>query len=286
MDIKHVLSINPLCPVYVADAVDDPSLDERGGTAAPLTWSEFDPSVLDPGSVVEVGAVPPGFCFDNELPRHRVYLEPFRIANRLVTAGEWRAFMADGGYERPDLWLSDGWHAVRQEGWEAPLYWRREGDDWLVHTLGGTREVRDAEPVCHVSHFEADAYARWSGARLPTEFEWEFAMTAAGVDPSTARTFDPGGLHPRSTDDPSALRQAFGECWQWTSSAYLPYPGFEPAPGAVGEYNGKFMSGQVVLRGSSSYTPTGHARPTYRNFFPPHSRWMLSGIRLATGARS
>jgi ergothioneine biosynthesis protein EgtB len=273
MDIKHVLSINPQRPVFVADHLDVPS-DE----VAPLAWTAFDPP-----TVVEVGAVPEGFRFDNELPRHRVCLEPFRLANRLATAGEWVEFIDDGGYERPELWLSDGWHTVRRDGWHAPLYWQRDGDDWLVHTLGGTRPVRASEPVCHVSHYEADAFARWAGARLPTEFEWEYAMATVGADPTSARDFDPDRLQPNPADDAASMTQVFGECWQWTSSAYLPYPGFEPAPGAVGEYNGKFMSGQIVLRGSSSYTPPGHARLTYRNFFPPHSRWMVSGVRLATG---
>ena len=277
MDIKHVLSINPQRPVYLADRIDA-GPEDRSGAVPPLTWTE-----IDPPTVVAVGADPDGFCYDNELPRHRVCLESFRIANRLVTAGEWCDFIADGGYERPELWLSDGWHMVSNDGWDAPLYWQPDADDWIVHTLGGTRPVRVDEPVCHISHYEADAYARWAGARLPTEFEWEYTMATVGADPSSDRPFDHHGLQPKPTSDASTMRQAFGECWQWTSSAYLPYPGFEPAPGAVGEYNGKFMSGQAVLRGSSSYTPPGHARTTYRNFFPPHSRWMVSGVRLATG---
>ena len=279
MDVKHVLSINPRCPIYVFDRIDGGEGD--GAATAPLGWTAFDPAADGIDGVVEIGHVGDAFCFDNELPRHRMLLEPFRLANRLVTAGEWIEFIDDGGYRRPELWLSDGWHTVRGEGWEAPLYWRRDGDAWLVHTLGGTRQVIDGEPVCHVSHFEADAYARWRGVRLPTEFEWEYAVARSGV--VDGRPFSVDALQPKPAELTDGLTQLFGECWQWTSSAYLPYPGFRPAPGAVGEYNGKFMSGQVVLRGSSSYTPPGHCRPTYRNFFPAHCRWMLSGVRLADG---
>lgn len=268
MDIKHVLSINPRRPVYVFDSAADVD-------PVPFRWLD-----VDVDGVVEVGHGGHGFCFDNELPRHRTFLEPFRIANRLVTSGEWLAFIDDGGYQRPELWLSDGWHTIQREGWVAPLYWQLDGDQWVVHTLGGTRSVRPAEPVCHVSHYEADAFARWSDARLPTEFEWETAIASAGV--TGGRPFDFAALQPRPATG-EGLTQAFGECWQWTASSYLPYPGFEPAPGAVGEYNGKFMSGQMVLRGSSSYTPPHHHRPTYRNFFPSFSRWMLSGVRLADG---
>ncbi|MCB0966870.1 MAG: ergothioneine biosynthesis protein EgtB [Ilumatobacter sp.] len=269
MDIKHVLSVDPQGAVYRPDPVD------TSVVTAPLTWTE-----CDPGGVVEVGHTGEGFHFDNEAPRHAVYLEPFRIADRLVTAGEWAAFIDDGGYRRHELWLSDGWHIVGEQGWTAPLYWGRDGDSWVVHTLGGPREILDGEPVCHVSHFEADAYARWAGARLPTEFEWEYAATAYGASPEASRPFDLERLQPRSAGA-AALSQMYGECWQWTSSAYLPYPRFRTAPGAVGEYNGKFMSGQMVLRGSCSYTPPGHARPTYRNFFPARNRWMVSGVRLA-----
>jgi ergothioneine biosynthesis protein EgtB len=272
MDIKHVLSRNPLRPAYVPEHRSTPV-----GSAGRPTWIE-----IEPGGVVEIGHDGRGFSFDSEGPRHRTYLEPFRIADRLVTCGEWADFIADGGYRRPDLWLSDGWYAVEREGWTAPLYWMREGEGWHVHTLAGTRPIVDAEPVAHVSYYEADAYARWAGKRLPTEFEWEHAVaTTALADP---RPFSLDQLHPRPAEGPAGvLDQTFGECWQWTASSYLPYPGFVPAPGAVGEYNGKFMSGQMVLRGSSAFTPPAHARSTYRNFFPPHARWMLSGVRLADG---
>ncbi len=274
MDIKHVLSINPLQPTYRPDR-------QPSGDPGVSNWVDVDPG----DGVVDIGWSGDGFSFDNETPRHRALLQPYRIADRLVTAGEWIEFMADGGYGRVDLWLSDGWHAVQQQRWESPLYWQRDGDRWLVHTLGGTRPVDPDEPVCHVSHYEADAFARWAGARLPTEFEWEHAVAAVGAEPR--RRYDLDALQPAAADAATGrLRQAFGDCWQWTSSSYLPYPGFEPAAGAVGEYNGKFMSGQMVLRGSCAYTSPGHDRTTYRNFFPPHTRWMLAGVRLAQGGLS
>ncbi len=213
------------------------------------------------GGNVEIGHDGTGFAFDNEGPRHVVHLEPMAFASRLVSACEWLEFMADDGYHRPELWLSDGWYAVQANGWEAPLYWRDDGADrWSVFTLGGRRALDDGEPVTHVSHYEADAYARWRDARLPTEFEWEHAVASS-----------PAG----------ALTQIADTAWQWTSSAYLPYPRFRPADGAVGEYNGKFMSGQMTLRGGARETPPGHTRVTYRNFFPPAGRWMFSGVRLA-----
>jgi ergothioneine biosynthesis protein EgtB len=215
-----------------------------------------------------------------------VYLEPFRIADRLVTAGEWLEFIDDGGYARPELWLSDGWYAVQEHGWDAPLYWRHDdAESWSVFTLGGRRPVHPSEPVVHVSHYEADAFARWRGARLPTEFEWEHAMESfparAGLPD---RAPDRARLHPAAAPPDDELVQAFGEVWQWTGSAYLPYPRFAPAAGAVGEYNGKFMSGQMVLRGGACITPASHVRGSYRNFFPPGSRWMFGGVRLAADA--
>jgi ergothioneine biosynthesis protein EgtB len=268
MDIAHVLSRNPLRPAAY------PEPDAAPSAPVPQGWLDVD------GGVVEIGAAGGSFAFDNEQPRHRVLVEPFRISRRLVTNGEWRAFMDAGGYERPEFWLSDGWARVRQEGWRAPLYWI-EDDGWHEHTLHGTRPVRLDEPVVHVSHYEADAYAAWAGARLPTEAEWEVAATRLAHEPVP----DPGAItshHPRPAAEGPGMLQAYDACWQWTSSAYLPYPGFRVAEGAVGEYNGKFMSGQMVLRGGACVTPRGHARSTYRNFFPPHCRWMFSGVRLAT----
>ncbi len=250
MDIKHVLHCNPMSPAYAARAV---TFD-----ASPMSFADVD------GGEVEIGHDGTGFAFDNEGPRHLAYVEAFSLADRLVTAGEWLEFIDDGGYARPDLWLSDGWHAVQAQEWTAPLYWRDDGDDgWTVFTLTGRRALDPNEPVVHVSHYEADAYAHWRGARLPTEFEWEHAVRSL-----------PAGT----------LREIDDQAWQWTASAYLPYPRFRPAPGAVGEYNGKFMSGQMTLRGGARVTPEGHTRPTYRNFFPPASRWMYGGVRLAKDA--
>ncbi len=243
MDIKHAFSLNPLEPAYGPP---------RSAAVAPaLAWEDF------AGGLVEIGHAGPKFAFDNEGPRHKVWAEPFRIASRLVTNGEWLEFIADGGYRQPRLWLSDGWAAARREGWEAPLYWRRDGDAWSVFTLSGRAAIDPAAPVLHVSHFEADAFARWSGRRLPTEAEWEIAAQGGALD------------------------QTFDAAWQWTASPYVAYPRFRPAGDATGEYNGKFMSGQMVLRGGSCGTPGGHTRTTYRNFFPPAARWAFSGVRLA-----
>ncbi|WP_119677944.1 ergothioneine biosynthesis protein EgtB [Indioceanicola profundi] len=267
-DLKHLLSGNSLMPAYRERPEQEPS------PAPPLGWAEH------PGGLAEIGWDGKGFAFDNEGPRHKVWLEPFAIADRPVTCGEWLAFMADGGYRDPSLWLSDGWAAVRAEGWEAPAYWRRDEDGgWVQFTLAGERPVNQAEPVAHVSLYEADAFARWAsaqwtGARLPTEAEWE--MTVGGRKP-TGGFADAWRFHPQPLTGPSW----WGEVWEWTGSAYLAYPGFRPAEGAVGEYNGKFMSGQMVLRGGSCATPEGHVRPTYRNFFPPAARWQFSGLRLA-----
>lgn len=268
MDIKHVLSLNPLQPVYAGRP-------ETGGVAGPLGWREYD------GGLVEVGHDGSGFGFDNEMPLHQQYLAPYRLADRLVTNGEWLAFIADDGYRRPELWLSDGWSRVNNEGWEAPFYWSQRDGQWFEHTLTGTHPVDPELPVCHVSHYEADAYATWAGKRLPTEAEWEHA--ARGEEHAgTPNLADRTSWHPRAAGEPTGgLRQLYGDCWEWTSSAYLPYPGFRPAAGAIGEYNGKFMSGQMVLRGGCALTPPGHVRASYRNFFPPGARWPVTGVRLA-----
>ena len=283
-DIKHAFGLSPMRPAYRAREGETSHAAHarrgRGEAASPLGWVEH------PEGVCAMGHAGEGFAFDNEGPRHRAFLRGYQLADRLVTCGEYRAFMADGGYARPDLWLSDGWTAAQEGGWQAPLYWEKQGDDQVALTLDGLRGVDDAEPVCHVSLYEADAYARWAGARLPTEAEWEIAATAL---PSEGNFAEGGVLHPaRATPAmraPSGTeRQMFGDAWEWTASAYLPYPGFRPWEGAIGEYNGKFMSGQMVLRGGSCVTPEAHIRPSYRNFFPPSTRWQFSGIRLARDA--
>jgi dimethylhistidine N-methyltransferase len=227
---------------------------------------------------VEIGHADGDFAFDNETPRHKAWLEPYQLADRLVTNGEWLAFMADGGYRRAELWLSEGWALAQAEGWDSPLYWRPSDGGWSAMTLHGLRPLDPAQPVSHVSFYEADAYAAWAGARLPTEAEWEHA--AAGL-PVTGNFLTSGRLEPAPAPGGAGLRQMFGDLWEWTRSAYSPYPGFKPASGAVGEYNGKFMSGQFVLRGGACVTPGGHVRASYRNFFYPQQRWMFSGLRLA-----
>ncbi|MEQ8661914.1 MAG: SUMF1/EgtB/PvdO family nonheme iron enzyme, partial [Gammaproteobacteria bacterium] len=229
------------------------------------------------GGLVEIGAPGTAFAFDNETPRHRAWLEPYRLGTRLVTNAEWRAFIADGGYDNPLLWLADGWATVTAERWRAPLYWREVDGEWFEFTLHGLVPLDLAAPVVHVSHYEADAYAQWAGARLPSEQEWEAALASGPCASAFA-------LHPRATTATTPCADAHGQVWQWTRSAYLPYPGFSPAAGAVGEYNGKFMSNQMVLRGSACITPPGHARASYRNFFYPHQRWAFGGVRLASDA--
>ncbi len=273
MDIKHVFSVNPLLPAYQAPQ------PQIAAPAAPAGWIDF------AGGLVEVGHNGGGFAFDNETPRHKVWLEPFRLATHPVSCGEFLAFIEAGGYRHPEFWLSDGWATVRAEGWEAPLYWRRDDSGWSIFTLGGVRRLNPSEPVCHVSFFEADAYAKWAGKRLPTEAEWEIG--ADGV-PVAGNFADRGRLHPCAEGMPApppgsvlAPRQMFGDVWEWTASPYIPYPRFRPAAGAVGEYNGKFMCNQIVLRGGAAVTPAGHVRASYRNFFPPSARWAFAGLRLA-----
>ena len=288
MDIKHVFSLSPQSPVYA----EVPAA--KADSSPPAQWLLFD------GGLVEIGHEGSAFAFDNEGPRHRVWLEPFVLASRLSTCGEYLAFIQDGGYRRPEFWLSEGWATAQREGWRAPLYWR-EGEDggFSLFTLHGERPIDPAEPVAHLSFYEADAFARWSSRRLPTEAEWETALISTGMssaeagDLSSVKTGDAAksvsslsgpAFHPRAAAPISGLQQMIGELWQWTASAYGPYPRYRPASGAIGEYNGKFMSGQMVLRGGCVATPEGHIRPTYRNFFPPAARWAFSGVRLADDA--
>jgi ergothioneine biosynthesis protein EgtB len=309
-DILHAFFTNPLRPAYKSSAAKiggEPSL----GLARSFeleTWQEAGAKEADPcpassfgkipalrfhaypGGLCEAGQSGSAFRFDNERARHRVWLDPYRLAIRLVTCAEFAAFMADGGYRRPELWLSAGWDAVQANRWRAPLYWTETGAAWSLFTLRGELPLASVEnlPVSHVSYFEADAYARWLGHRLPTEFEWE---TAAATQSVHGNLLDSGRLLPAPApetvhsqdgiDSAEGPAQMFGDCWEWTSSAYLPYPGFRPLPGSLGEYNGKFMSGQMVLRGGSCVTPAAHIRASYRNFFPPETRWQFSTIRLA-----
>ncbi|MEA3639373.1 MAG: ergothioneine biosynthesis protein EgtB [Lamprobacter sp.] len=277
-DIKYNLAHNPLRPAYRADL---PTAPVRA--PVPLTFTAFE------GGVHSFGAQPegqgdsnpsspaPSFAYDNEFPRHQRLLEPFRLADRLVTNAEYLDFIEDGGYQHPGLWLSDGWAQIKTQGWQAPLYWEQLDAVWHETTLGGRRPLNPAEPVCHLSYFEAEAYARWAGRRLPTEFEWEHAAADRAVE---GHFVDAARLHPTPAGK-GALQQLFGDCWEWTASAYLPYPRYRAVEGALGEYNGKFMSGQMVLRGGSCATSRDHARATYRNFFYPHERWQFKGIRLA-----
>jgi ergothioneine biosynthesis protein EgtB len=266
-DIKHVFWMNPLRPAYA------PRPRDHDVAQSPSAWRTV------PAGIYRIGYEGHGFAFDNESPAHRVFVDEFHLADRLVTNGEYLAFIEDRGYHRPELWLSNGWAKVREESWEAPLYWERTSDGWTEFSLAGAHPVNPAEPVCHVSHYEADAFARWAGARLPTEAEWEIAASREPVDGNfvEAQLFHPAPAPPSA----NSIRQLYGDVWQWTQSAYLAYPGFSPAPGAIGEYNGKWMSDQWVLRGASCATPRSHARLTYRNFFPSDARWQFMGIRLA-----
>lgn len=269
-DIKHVFWMNPMRPAYRARAL-------TSHPPAPPGWRAVGEGVHVIG---HDAAKDGGFAFDNESPAHRVFLEPFRLADRLVTNAEWLAFIEDGGYRRPELWLSNGWATVQGEGWKAPFYWERADDGWREFTLAGDGPVEPAAPVTHVSYYEADAYARWAGARLPTEPEWEVAARAFPVDGAFVEA---GRFHPAPAAR-DGMTQLYGDAWQWTQSAYTAYPGYVPAAGAIGEYNGKWMADQWVLRGASCATPRSHARVTYRNFFPSDARWQFTGVRLASGA--
>jgi ergothioneine biosynthesis protein EgtB len=266
-DVKHALGTQPMQPAYRGDL--DRTLP---GEIMPLGWIEH------AGDVVEVGARERNFAFDNERPRHRVVVEPFALATRPVSNGEVLAFIGDGGYAEPRLWLADGFATAQRERWCAPLYWILVDGGFVHYDLAGVRDVDPAETACHLSYYEADAIARWAGARLPTEAEWEVA--AANLRAREGHWADDDRLHPRAAGC-DGLAQLFGDVWEWTSSAYAPYPGFRPLAGALGEYNGKFMSGQMVLRGGSCFTPCGHVRASYRNFFAPAARWQMTGVRLA-----
>lgn len=272
-DMLHALFTNPLRPAYLAGA----GAAKAAGVAVDLSFIDFE------GELREAGHTGEGFCFDNEMPRHRVWLEPYSLANRLVTCGEFAQFIAEGGYKRAEFWLSAGWDAVQNHGWRAPLYWDEDETGWRVFTLRGEQSLAAVAniPVSHVSYFEADAYARWAGRRLATEFEWEAAAEGRLL---TGNLLDSQKLMPAAAEWTQAQgpAQLFGDCWEWTGSAYLGYPGFHPLSGSLGEYNGKFMSGQMVLRGGSCVTPPAHIRGSYRNFFSPETRWQFSGIRLAS----
>jgi ergothioneine biosynthesis protein EgtB len=269
-DIKHGLWSNPLRPAYR-------NLNLKGAKPVPLRWYDYESGLR------QIGHAGESFSFDNETPRHAVFVQEFSLASRLVTNGEYMEFIADGGYSRPDLWLSDAWEMVRTQNWAAPLYWEKKGEQsWQHFTCDGMTDVDPHEPVCHVSFYEADAYARWAGARLPTEAEWETVAEGivAGVQ---GNRLEDGNFRPvaASEDEVNVPQQIFGDVWEWTQSAYSAYPGYRPVEGALGEYNAKFMCNQMVLRGGSCATPRSHIRASYRNFFPPQARWQFSGIRLA-----
>ncbi|MAT68512.1 MAG: hypothetical protein CMJ58_03215 [Planctomycetaceae bacterium] len=271
-DLKHLLSHNPLDPIYRPD--EFPASE----TAGERQWVEF------PAALYDVGHAGAGFAYDNESPRHRVWLDEFALASQPVTCGEYLQFIDDGGYQRPELWLSEGWATVNREAWAAPLYWRCDNGAWSEFTLAGRGAVDPARPVCHLSYFEADAFARWAGCRLPTEFEWEVAAAAQAPEGNLVDALlgadEPVHPSPRKRDA-GPIHRLYGDAWEWTCSSYAPYPGYRPAAGALGEYNGKFMCNQYVLRGGSCATSSEHIRSTYRNFFPAATRWQFSGIRLA-----
>ena len=267
-DIKHVLSINPLNPVYSKSKIKG----ENGNEIGSLKWIQYE------GGIQEIGNDSSQFCYDNETPLHKVLLQPFKFANRLITNGEFIEFIKDGGYKNTTLWLSDGWSMVESQKIKAPLYWEKKNGEWWNYTLNGFKPVNESEPVCHVSYYEAEAFAAWKAARLPTEAEWEIVSSGYDIEGNFVESEN---YHPKPFNDISKVNQTFGDVWEWTGSAYLPYPGFKPLAGALGEYNGKFMSGQMVLRGGSCATSKSHIRKTYRNFFPPSSRWQFMGIRLA-----
>ncbi len=270
-DLKHAMSFNPLYPaIYPAVATKPLALEP-----VEKNWIEF------AGGLCEIGWRGDGFAFDNEAPLHEVMLRPFRLAPRPVTNAAFIDFIAAGGYTTPRHWLADGWATVRREGWTQPIYWTQRDGVWHEYTLAGLRPLDPAAPVCHISFYEASAFAEWSGARLPTEFEWEMASRGLAVAGHFADAED---FHPRAAAPATGLRQMFGDVWEWTQSSYSPYPGYRPDADVVGEYNGKFMVNQLVLRGGSCATPAGHIRPTYRNFFYPHQRWQFSGLRLAEDA--
>ncbi|MGI9291434.1 MAG: ergothioneine biosynthesis protein EgtB [Gammaproteobacteria bacterium] len=265
-DLKYSLFQSPLLPAYREALLEE-------GTALPLDY------IMCPGGLLEIGHAGQEFCFDNELPRHKHQVAPFMLANRLVNNAEYLEFVTDGGYTRQEFWLADGWTEVQASDWQQPLYWGRVDGQWLEYTLHGVQPLDPAAPVAHLSYFEAQAYACWAGKRLPTEAEWESVAQAQSV---SGRFADADQFHPRAAvAGEHNLMQLFGDCWEWTNSAYLPYPGYEPLPGTVGEYNGKFMSGQMVLRGGSCLSSAFHIRSSYRNFFYPRDRWQCAGLRLA-----
>ena len=275
-DIKHVFAQNPLYPVFREAKIDPPKDGFAAANIAPLKFVDFDEAT------VEIGHDGNSFAYDNEGPRHRALVLPFSLADRLVTNDEYLEFMADNGYSRPEFWLSLGWTTVTEQNWRAPLYWTERDGEWWNFTLSGLRKIDPSEPVTHLSYFEADAYANWAGARLPTEFEWERAAAKIDIDGNFVETerFHPAPARGRAGFN-SDFQQMFGDVWEWTRSAYSPYPGYRAGPGALGEYNGKFMCNQYVLRGGSCATSRTHIRKTYRNFFQPDKRWQFTGIRLA-----